>query len=428
MITRNGRRKALGDLDENVPPHADASDGSFSDDGDSDGEFVDETALSHRRAAHPPVPTSNDLAAPLLRAHLGAGVCMRTPRGDRSVDDFATRPFGTVDAEAAAAADADAVPPDAAPVVDLSTTTLERLLAPLSEALVVRAAYGYPAFATSLLGVAAAANAFAATRTPPRGGPYGGAWRQGPELHKFFLFETVANSACSVASAVGYLKYGGEHSSRALCRLVVNAFVSSPMFAGQNIALVVPCPHDDETAAEGYSPYDLAAAVEKDVDGVTVLEGVVHHDEAIGRPESGATPSKRREFYDRRRPIVEVAMLRALAPGTIVGIIDVRTKHYSKIGALVRQLHDIVVKEDLSLTIASFVVSQDISSGSPANDVKPEIFQALDDAARLDLHEHGPTSPEGTYFHASYIVTDASLESEQLPVAYAGSAGSRART
>ena len=317
---------------------------------------------------------------------------------------------------------------DAASVVDfLSKYTLEELLAPLPQARLVKAAYGHPAFATSLLGLAAAADAFAATRTAPRGGPHGGAWRQGPEPHNFFLLETVANSACSVASTVSYLKHGGEHSSRALCSLVVDAFVNSPMFASKSIALVVPCPHNDETAAEGYSPYDLAAKVEQDVDGVTVLEGAVYHDEAIGRPESGATPSKRREFYDRRRPIVKVAMLRALRPGTIVGVIDVRTRHYSKIGALVQQLHDIVVNENLQLTVRSFVVSQDISSGSPANDVTPEIFRALDDAARLDLHEHGPASPEGTYFHTSYIVTDAALEPE-LPIAYAGSAGSRTTT
>ena len=383
MITRNGRN-VLDDLDENMPRGADDDCGSFSDDGesDSDEEFVDET-----------------------------------------------NPFGAVDPEAAAAADAEDVPPDAASVVDfLSQYTLEQLLEPLPQARLVSAAHGQPAYATSLLGLAAAADAYTATRTAPRGGPHGGTWRQGPEPHNFFLVETVADSACSIASAVSYLKHGGEHSSRALCSLVVDAFVNSPMFAGQNIALIVPCPHGDETAAEGYSPYDLAAKVEQDVDGVTVLKGVVHHDEAIGRPESGATPSKRREFYDRRRPTVNVAMLKALRPGTIVGIIDVRTKHYSKIGALVQQLHDIVVNENLQLTVKSFVVSQDISSGSPANDVTPEIFRALDDAARLDLHEHGPASPEGTYFHTSYIVTDAALEPEQLPIAYAGSAGSRTTT
>ena len=434
MITRNGHRDVLGVVDKNVPPGADDSDGSEysykSDADDSDDGFVVEEAAPrhYSRVAPLPVATSNDLAA-LWSSHLGAGVCMRTPRDDRSVDDFAIRPFGTVDPEAAAAADAEDVPPDAASVVDfLSKYTLEKLLEPLPQARLVRAAHGQPAYATSLLGLAAAADAFAATRTAPRGGPHGGVWRQGPEPHNFFLFETVANSACSIASAVGYLKHGGEHSSRALCSLVVDAFVNSPMFAGQNIALIVPCPHDDETAAKGYSPYDLAVKVEQDVDGVTVLKGVVHHDEAIGRPESGATPSKRREFYDRRRPTVNVAMLKALRPGTIVGIIDVRTKHYSKIGALVQQLHDIVVNENLQLTVKSFVVSQDISSGSPANDVTPEIFRALDDAARLDLHEHGPASPEGTYFHTSYIVTDAALEPEQLPIAYAGSAGSRTTT
>ena len=372
----------------------------------------------------PPVPTSPGGASPALapdhRGHVQNDEAMR--RDDRDADAH------DVDAAEAADADAEDVPPDAASVVDfLSQYTLEQLLEPLPQARLVRAAHGQPAYATSLLGLAAAADAYSATRTAPRGGPHGGTWRQGPEPHNFFLVETVADSACSIASAVSYLKHGGEHSSRALRSLVVDAFVSSPMFAGQSIALVVPCPHNLPTAAAGYAAFDLAAAVEKDVDGVTVLEGVVYHDEAIGRPESGATPSKRREFYDRRQPTVNVAMLKALRPGTIVGIIDVRTKHYSKIGALVQQLHDIVVNENLQLTVRSFVVSQDISSGSPANDVTPEIFRALDDAARLDLHEHGPASPEGTYFHTSYIVTDAALEPEQ-PVAYAGSTGSRTTT
>ena len=384
-------------------------------------------ALSRRteQPVPPPVPTSPGGASPARapdhRGHVQNDDSMRPDDRDADAHDADA-------AEAAAAADAEDVPPDAAPDVDLSQYTLQELLEPLPQARLVRGAHGHPVFATSRLGLAAAANAFAATRTPPRGGQHGGAWRQDTDPRRYFLVETVANSACPVATAVSYLKHGGEHSSRALCSLVVDAFVNSPMFAGKDIALVVPCPHDDETAAKGYSPYDLAVKVEQHVDGVTVLKGVVHHDEAIGRPESGATPSKRCEFYDRRRPTVEVAMLKALRPGTIVGIIDIRTRHYSKIGALVRELHSIVVTEGLQLTIASFVVSQDISSGSPANDVTPEIFRALDDAARLDLHEHGPTSPAGAYFDASYIVTDASLKLEQLPVVYAGSAASRTRT
>ena len=81
MITRNSRRKALDDLDENVPRGADDDCGSFSDDGesDSDEEFVDET-----------------------------------------------NPFGAVDPEAAAAADAEDETPDAVPVVDLRKYTLKK--------------------------------------------------------------------------------------------------------------------------------------------------------------------------------------------------------------------------------------------------------------------------------------------------------------
>ena len=382
MITRNGRN-VLDDLHENVPRGADDDCGSFSDDGesDSDEEFVDET-----------------------------------------------NPFGAVDPEAAASADAEDVQPDAAPVVDLSTTTLKELLAPLSEAVFVRAARGRLALATSLLGVVTAADAYAATRTPPRGGQHGGAWRQDTDPRRYFLVETVKNSACSIASAVGYLKHGGEHSTRALRNLVVDAFASWPMLAGKKIALAAPPPHNLPTAAAGYAAFDLAVAVEKAVDGVTVIEGLVYHDEPIKKPSSKARPAERRAFYSDRRPSFLLHELQALPEGSIVAFIDVYANTYAKIDSLFEAADALIQKHGLKLTVVSFVVGQGIPSGSPADDVKPEIFQALDKAARLDLHEHGLAAAAGTYSHTCYGVSDAALESEQLPVVYGGSAASRTTT